>query len=110
MILSGGPASVHAADTPRAPDELFEMNLPVLGICYGEQVMCRQLGGDVESSDKREFGRAFLEVVKESLLFEDIWTEGNRYQVSEKHRLKKLTTTLAMAKSYVGFRGAWIRQ
>ena len=60
VILSGGPASAHAADTPRAPDGLFDMNLPVLGICYGEQVMCRQLGAKVESSDEREFGRCLL--------------------------------------------------
>ena len=85
VILSGGPASAHAADTPRAPDGLFDMNLPVLGICYGEQVMCRQLGAKVESSDEREFGRAFVEVVKESLLFEGIWTQGNRYQVWMSH-------------------------
>ena len=85
VILSGGPASAHAADTPRAPDGLFDMNLPVLGICYGEQVMCRQLGAKVESSDEREFGQAFVEVVKESLLFEGIWTQGNRYQVWMSH-------------------------
>ena len=85
VILSGGPASAHAADTPRAPDGLFDMNLPVLGICYGEQVMCSQLGANVESSDEREFGRAFVEVVKESLLFEGIWTQGNRYQVWMSH-------------------------
>jgi len=85
VILSGGPASAHAADTPRAPDELFDMNLPILGICYGEQVMCHQLGANVELSDKREFGRSFLEVVKESLLFEGIWTKGNRYQVWMSH-------------------------
>jgi len=85
VILSGGPASAHAADTPRAPDGLFDMNLPVLGICYGEQVMCRQLGAKVESSGEREFGHAFVEVVKKSLLFEGIWTQGNRYQVWMSH-------------------------
>ena len=60
IILSGGPASVTAADTPRAPGLVFELGVPVLGICYGEQTICAQLGGAVETSDHREFGRAFL--------------------------------------------------
>ena len=48
VILSGGPASVHEADTPRVPGMVFEAGLPVLGICYGEQAICGQLGGQVE--------------------------------------------------------------
>ena len=59
-ILSGGPASVLSKDSPRAPQQLFEMGIPVLGICYGQQVMTLQLGGSVESSDKAEFGRAYV--------------------------------------------------
>ncbi|MDD9925246.1 MAG: GMP synthase (glutamine-hydrolyzing), partial [Rhodospirillaceae bacterium] len=64
VILSGGPASVHASDTPRAPDKLFEMGLPVLGICYGEMTMCAQLGGEVVPTTEREFGRAFVDVAE----------------------------------------------
>ena len=64
VILSGGPASVTEMGTPRAPDWVFETGLPVLGICYGEQTMVEQLGGGVEGSDHREFGRAELEVTK----------------------------------------------
>ena len=45
VILSGGPASVHEAGTPRAPDAIFEAGIPILGICYGEQAICAQLGG-----------------------------------------------------------------
>ncbi len=56
VILSGGPASVAERESPRAPDKLFKLGLPVLGICYGEQAMCAQLGGKVEPSDHREFG------------------------------------------------------
>ncbi|SFP28028.1 glutamine-hydrolyzing GMP synthase [Tranquillimonas alkanivorans] len=61
VILSGGPASVNAPDSPRAPQKVFEMGVPVLGICYGQQVMIEQLGGHVESDQHREFGRAFVE-------------------------------------------------
>src|SRR6202020_263169 len=57
-LLSGGPASVTEADTPRAPQSVFEMGVPVLGICYGEMAMCAQLGVKVEGGHTREFGRA----------------------------------------------------
>ena len=58
IILSGGPETVTSGDTPRAPQIVFELNVPVLGICYGLQTMTEQLGGKVESSDHREFGYA----------------------------------------------------
>ena len=58
IILSGGPASVLDTGTPRAPQRVFEMDVPVLGICYGEQTMVAQLGGNVEAADHREFGDA----------------------------------------------------
>ena len=58
IILSGGPASVTESDTPRAPQSVFEMGVPVLGICYGEMTLSAQLGGRVESGHEREFGRA----------------------------------------------------
>jgi len=61
VILSGGPSSVTEQDSPRAPQELFEMGLPIFGICYGQQVMMEQLGGKVESGHHAEFGRAFVE-------------------------------------------------
>ncbi len=61
VILSGGPASVLDKDSPRAPQELFEMGLPILGICYGQQVMMTQLGGKVEGGHHAEFGRAFVQ-------------------------------------------------
>jgi len=51
IILSGGPASVTGTDTPRAPEAVFTAGVPVLGICYGEQTMCAQLGGRVEAHD-----------------------------------------------------------
>ncbi|RQP04921.1 glutamine-hydrolyzing GMP synthase [Paracoccus sp. MA] len=60
VILSGGPASVTQADSPRAPQSLFELQVPVFGICYGQQVMMEQLGGRVESGHHAEYGRAFI--------------------------------------------------
>ena len=63
IILSGGPASVTAKDSPRAPQRVFGLGVPVLGICYGQQVMVEQLGGAVESGHHREFGRAWIEPV-----------------------------------------------
>ncbi len=61
VILSGGPSSVTEPGSPRAPQKVFELGVPVLGICYGQQVMMEQLGGRVESGHHREFGRAFVE-------------------------------------------------
>ncbi|MGH6921156.1 MAG: glutamine amidotransferase-related protein, partial [Geminicoccaceae bacterium] len=57
VILSGGPASTTAAGAPRAPEAVFTQGVPVLGICYGEQTICAQLGGKVEIGHHREFGR-----------------------------------------------------
>ncbi|MCW8861369.1 MAG: glutamine-hydrolyzing GMP synthase, partial [Rhodospirillales bacterium] len=85
VILSGGPASVTGIDTPRAPDELFSMGLPVLGICYGEQTMVAQLGGKVEESNHREFGRAFVDVTADCELFHGVWDVGAREQVWMSH-------------------------
>ncbi|MBV8525440.1 MAG: glutamine-hydrolyzing GMP synthase, partial [Acetobacteraceae bacterium] len=84
-ILSGGPASVTEGESPRAPDLIFEQGVPVLGICYGQQAMCEQLGGGVEKSEHREFGRAFLEVVGRCRLFEGVWEPGSREQVWMSH-------------------------
>ena len=58
VILSGGPNSVYEDETPRAPDIIFKLGVPVLGICYGMPTMAAQLGGKVESASKREFGYA----------------------------------------------------
>ncbi len=73
VVLSGGPASVTEGESPRAPDAVFRMGLPVLGICYGQQAMAAQLGGEVEPSDHREFGRAFVEVTSPCALTQGVW-------------------------------------
>ncbi|MEX2162730.1 MAG: glutamine-hydrolyzing GMP synthase [Sulfuricaulis sp.] len=76
IILSGGPESVTQSETPRAPREIFDMHVPVLGICYGQQTMAAQLGGSVQSSDKREFGYARVRVHGHSKLFRDLRDES----------------------------------
>ncbi len=63
LILSGGPGSVYEANAPRCRKEIFDMNLPVLGICYGMQLACEALGGKVHGSESREFGRTQLDVL-----------------------------------------------
>ena len=75
IILSGGPESVTADETLKAPDYVFEMSLPVLGICYGMQTMALQLGGKVEVSDEREFGYARVTLANESRLLDGIADE-----------------------------------
>lgn len=85
IILSGGPASVTHSDTPRAPDRIYEMGLPILGICYGQQTMVQQLGGSVTTSDHQEFGRAFVDVRENSALFDGVWAKGDREQVWMSH-------------------------
>ncbi len=85
VILSGGPASVTEAGSPRAPAEVFAAGVPVLGICYGQQTMAVQLGGTVESGHHREFGRATVSVKTPSPLFEGVWDTGNEHQVWMSH-------------------------
>ncbi len=77
IILSGGPASVTERTTPRAPDIVFSLGVPVLGICYGMQTMAAQLGGVVESSNVREFGYAEVRARGHSRLFRDIEDRSN---------------------------------
>lgn len=72
IILSGGPESVTSTETPRAPQLVFELGVPVLGICYGMQTMAEQLGGKVESSGHREFGYAQIRARGHSKLLSDI--------------------------------------
>ncbi|HMF67133.1 MAG TPA: glutamine-hydrolyzing GMP synthase [Phyllobacterium sp.] len=85
VILSGSPHSTVDIGSPRAPQEVFDANIPVLGICYGEQTMCAQLGGKVEAGHHREFGRAFLDIQEECALFDGVWAKGTRHQVWMSH-------------------------
>src|SRR6266550_9042635 len=85
IILSGGPSSVMWDESPRAPQHFFDRGLPILGICYGQQAMAQQLGGRVAPSDNREFGRAFIEIIDQSALFDGLWQVGERHQVWMSH-------------------------
>ena len=85
IILSGGPNSVTAADTPRADDAVFSSNVPVLGICYGQQTMVAQLGGTVEAGNSREFGRADVTITSSSPLFGDEWQKDSVKSVWMSH-------------------------
>jgi GMP synthase (glutamine-hydrolysing) len=85
VILSGGPESVTTDTSPRAPADLFETGLPVFGICYGQQTMAAQLGGAVEGGHHSEFGRAEIEVLTESPLFQGVWQVGKKYPVWMSH-------------------------
>jgi GMP synthase (glutamine-hydrolysing) len=72
VVLSGGPCSVYDADAPSADDRVFSIGVPVLGICYGLQLMAHKLGGKVRAADKREYGHAEIEVLNGSRLFKNI--------------------------------------
>jgi GMP synthase (glutamine-hydrolysing) len=85
VILSGGPASVPDAGSPRAPEAVFAAGVPILGICYGQQTMAQQLGGTVEGGHAAEFGRADVEIVAPSALFDGLWEKGGRYPVWMSH-------------------------
>ncbi len=85
VILSGSPASVLDAESPRAPQIVFDSGVPVLGICYGQQTMMAQLGGDVQLGDSGEFGHAFIEVQDGCDLFNGLWSEGETHQVWMSH-------------------------
>jgi GMP synthase (glutamine-hydrolysing) len=76
VILSGGPESVTEENSPRAPKEVFDLKVPVLGICYGMQTMAQQLGGNVEGGHHREFGYASVDVNAKCALFTGLEEEG----------------------------------
>ena len=86
VILSGGPASVPDEGSPRPPKEVFDLGVPVLGICYGQQVMTQMLGGRVERGDgTAEFGRAWVTPTGEPLDLLDGWFAEGREQVWMSH-------------------------
>jgi len=85
IILSGGPASVHESFSPKISTKVFELGVPVLGICYGQQLMCQLLGGKVEPGDHREFGRAMVDVKASCELFSGVWNKGDMQQVWMSH-------------------------
>ena len=85
IILSGGPASVLEPDSPRIGRKLFDLGLPMLAICYGQQLLCDVLGGKVEGGHHREFGRAEIVIAEETPLFAGIGAVDHREPVWMSH-------------------------
>jgi GMP synthase (glutamine-hydrolysing) len=85
VILSGGPASAHEAESPKISSKIFERAVPTLGICYGEMAMADALGGAVESGHQREFGRAEIVIERPSPLLEGLGEIGDREPVWMSH-------------------------
>jgi GMP synthase (glutamine-hydrolysing) len=85
IILSGGPASAHEDESPTATSRIFDLGVPVLGICYGEMTMCAQLGGTVESGHHREFGRAEIRIDRASRLLDGLADVGTTEVVWMSH-------------------------
>lgn len=98
VIFSGGPASVTDDGSPRAPQAVFDAGVPILAICYGQQTLCLQQGGEVEGGHAAEFGRADVEILAESPLFSGFWEVGKRYPVWMSHgdRVTKLPEGFAV--------------
>ncbi len=89
IILSGGPASVYEDGAPHIGKEIFELNVPVLGICYGLQLITYLFGGKVAPSDKREYGLAKLKIINDSKLFKDI-SDNSRVWMSHGDKITEL--------------------
>jgi GMP synthase (glutamine-hydrolysing) len=85
IILSGGPASVLEPDSPRIGCKLFDMGVPLLAICYGQQILCDVLGGKVEGGHHREFGRAEIVITEDTPLFAGIGAVDHREPVWMSH-------------------------
>lgn len=89
IIFTGGPNSVYLEDSPKYAEEIYQLGIPILGICYGSQLMMHQLGGKVEKAPVREYGKIEVNVNTESALFQDVspkticWMSHNDY-ISEK--------------------------
>ncbi len=85
IILSGSPSSVNEVAAPYVQDEVLAMNIPIFGICYGQQALCQKLGGAVAVAEKKEFGKSDLKILKNSAIFEGVWNIGKDYTVWMSH-------------------------
>lgn len=101
IILTGGPASVYAQDTPQAVKGLFDINVPILGICYGHQIIANELGGVVEHADSGEYGKTSIKLEKNAILFNGInngdtcWMSHRDYVAKAPENFKIIATTKA---------------
>ena len=101
LILSGGPASTTIKKSLKPDTSIYSLNIPILGICYGHQLLCKHLGGNVVNSKKREFGKAFIKIKKNSKIFEGIYKKNNKYQVWMSHgdKVSKLPKSFSVIAS-----------
>jgi GMP synthase (glutamine-hydrolysing) len=90
IILSGGPSSVHDQNAPMADPRIFTRGLPLLGICYGMQLMAHQMGGAVEKANRREYGPADIDIDLPGDIFNGVPTEGARVWMSHGDRILQL--------------------
>ena len=90
IILSGGPESVTDLHTPRAPKIVFDLKVPILGICYGMQTLAEQMGGQVTTSEKKEFGFSELTIEDESKLFTGLSEEFHNVWMSHGDKVETL--------------------
>lgn len=90
IVFSGGPASVYADDAPKVSPEVYQLGVPILGICYGLQLMCVQLGGEVEPAEEREYGHAVLTVSDPGDIFYGLESPDLKVWMSHGDRVKKL--------------------
>jgi GMP synthase (glutamine-hydrolysing) len=104
IIFSGGPASVHKSKTPKIDKKIFSLNIPILGICYGMQLIVHQLGGKVEISNQREFGKTLITQISKSKLFQGVKLKDKQHYVWMSHgdkaiKLPKDFVTIATSKN-----------
>jgi len=85
VILSGGPSSVYSGQAPHLPKEILQWKVPILGICYGAQLLVHELGGKVESAKEREFGRAQIQISQQDELFYGIESQNKSFTVWMSH-------------------------
>lgn len=92
LIFSGGPSSVYDVDAPTTDASIYEIGVPILGICYGQQLMAHQLGGEVAPATSREYGNAEITLLAESLLFSKVGGSGTSVNCWMSHGDKILST------------------
>ena len=85
IILSGGPRSVNKKDSPKLPNYIYEKSIPILGICYGLQLLAKKFGGTIRLSEDREFGRREISITKSSPLIKNVYMKGKKSQVWMSH-------------------------